>query len=116
MSEINKEEEIGFIVTMGIIASCVAAFFITLDSFWLKSYGFDLTHIADTQFGWMTFFAALGALFLVAAIAFWTYLTCRLAAPLLGYVSKVFLGIWGIVMTAAVVWLVLKSFGINIGH
>lgn len=115
----KRQSEIGFVVLAGIIASCVSAFFLTLDGFWLKSYGFDLAHIEQTQFGWMCFFAALGALFLVAAISFWSYLACIIAAPLLGYISKVFLGIWGVLITVSVVYLVLKSFGINvenIGH
>ena len=106
-------EEMPVEVGVGIGTACAAAFFGTIDAFWLRSYGWDTSHIDQTQFGWMTFFAALFALFLVVSLGIFTWMASLKIVPLLGYASKVFLGIWGIAITLAVAAMAYMMFFVH---
>lgn len=112
MPEVNKkveDEGMSAEAAMGIIALAICVFFGTIDLMWAKSYNFDLTKIEYTQFGWMTFFAAVSALLAVVSIGMLGYVFIQNSGPFVGFLSKVGKGVWGVCITIAVAYLIAKQ-------
>ena len=111
MPELNKKEDDGMSAeaVIGIIALAISVFFGTIDFIWMKSYYFDLPKIAHTQFGWMTFSAAISALLAIVAIGMLGYVFIQNSGPFVGFLSKVGKGVWGVCITIAVAYLIAKQ-------
>lgn len=106
----QADNEIGTLTLISIIFGAVAIFFGTIVTLWMKSYGFHLATIPDTQFGWMIFFSALTGLLSSFSLSLFVRMWWINRGPLIGFLWNVMVGVWGVAVTAAVVVLLYAHF------